>query len=95
MEESVPPSRYPKSGARRPTALRVYSPTNPFLRMTQAVIEHRFTCPYCWESITMLLDLMAVDQSYVEDCEVYCNPIRLHFRAEHGAVVVFDARQVP
>lgn len=63
--------------------------------MTHAVIEHRFTCPYCWESITMLLDLTAADQSYVEDCEVCCNPISLHFRAEDGAIVVFDARQLP
>jgi len=59
------------------------------------VIEHRFTCPYCWESITMLLDLTAADQSYVEDCEVCCHPVSLHFRAERGAIVVFDARQLP
>ncbi len=43
----------------------------------------------------MLLDLTVADQSYVEDCEVCCNPISLHVRAEHGAVVAFDARQLP
>ncbi|NCF27385.1 MAG: CPXCG motif-containing cysteine-rich protein [Gammaproteobacteria bacterium] len=63
--------------------------------MTHAVIEHPFTCPYCWESITMLLDLTVEDQNYVEDCEVCCNPISLDFRAEQGAIVVFDARQLP
>ncbi|NCF80496.1 MAG: CPXCG motif-containing cysteine-rich protein [Proteobacteria bacterium] len=63
--------------------------------MTHAVIEHPFTCPYCWESITMLLDLTVEDQNYVEDCEVCCNRISLDFRAEQGAIVVFDARQLP
>jgi len=63
--------------------------------MTHAVIEHAFTCPYCWESITMLLDLTVEDQNYVEDCEVCCNPISVNFRAEQGAIVVFDARQLP
>jgi transcription elongation factor Elf1 len=62
--------------------------------MTHAVIEHAFTCPYCWESITMLLDLTVADQSYVEDCEVCCNPISLHFHAEQGEIVAFDAQQL-
>jgi len=63
--------------------------------MTHAVIEHPFTCPYCWESITMLLDLTVEDQNYVEDCEVCCNPISVNFRVEQGEIVVFDARQLP
>ena len=58
-----------------------------------AVIEHRFVCPYCWKSITMLLDLTVADQSYVEDCEVCCSPISLRVCVEDGEVVVFDARQ--
>jgi transcription elongation factor Elf1 len=62
--------------------------------MTFAVIEHPFTCPYCWESITMLLDLTVADQNYVEDCEVCCNPINLRFRTEQGEIAVFDAQQL-
>ncbi len=63
--------------------------------MTQALVEHRFICPYCWESITMLLDVSVEDQRYVEDCEVCCNPIGLRFRAVNGEVVEFDAEQIP
>tara|TARA_B100000795_G_scaffold88781_1_gene64572 strand:- start:364 stop:546 length:183 start_codon:yes stop_codon:yes gene_type:complete len=42
--------------------------------------EHHFQCPYCWEEISMLLD-PSVSSSYVEDCEVCCNPIQVttHF----------------
>jgi transcription elongation factor Elf1 len=59
------------------------------------IVEHPFTCPYCWEEITMLLDLSAAEQCYVEDCEVCCNPISLRFRAAQGEVVEFDAQQLP
>jgi hypothetical protein len=32
-----------------------------------AIVEHRFTCPYCWEEITMIFELTAEEQTYVED----------------------------
>ena len=32
-------------------------------------------CPYCGEAITLLLDLSAGNQEYVEDCQVCCQPI--------------------
>ncbi len=39
--------------------------------------EHFFQCPYCWEEISMLLDTSVAQQTYVEDCEVCCNPIEV------------------
>ncbi|EIK95241.1 CPXCG motif-containing cysteine-rich protein [Pseudomonas sp. App30] len=33
-------------------------------------------CPYCGETIPVLLDLSGGDQEYVEDCSVCCKPIR-------------------
>ena len=64
------------------------------MRDRDAVIEHRFRCPYCWEEITMVFDLSAPEQSYVEDCEVCCNPIALRFLARNGMVVYLDVRQI-
>jgi len=40
----------------------------------------------------MLLDPSAADQDYVEDCEVCCNPIGLHFFIEDDEVLAFAAR---
>jgi predicted RNA-binding Zn-ribbon protein involved in translation (DUF1610 family) len=34
-------------------------------------------CPYCGEAILIRLDLSAGTQSYVEDCQVCCQPIQL------------------
>ena len=57
--------------------------------------EHAFTCPYCWEEITMLLDLSSDGrQSYVEDCEVCCNPIQVSYEVEEGEMLSFEAGKV-
>jgi len=47
------------------------------------MFEHFFQCPYCWEIVSMLLDSSVSKQTYVEDCEVCCNPIQVtpHFRS--------------
>ena len=55
--------------------------------------EHFFTCPYCWQQISMLLDLSVEAQTYVEDCEVCCRPILIHYETEDEALVAFDASQ--
>ncbi|RNC85062.1 MAG: CPXCG motif-containing cysteine-rich protein [Winogradskyella sp.] len=39
--------------------------------------EQFFQCPYCWEEISMLIDVSITQQSYIEDCEVCCNPIQI------------------
>ncbi|WP_298503686.1 CPXCG motif-containing cysteine-rich protein [uncultured Maribacter sp.] len=41
------------------------------------MLEHFFQCPYCWEEVSMLLDTSILSQSYIEDCEVCCNPIEI------------------
>jgi transcription elongation factor Elf1 len=54
--------------------------------------EHFFTCPYCGEEISMVLDLSARRQTYVEDCEVCCNPIEVSYRVEDGSLSGFTAK---
>jgi hypothetical protein len=41
------------------------------------MFEHFFQCPYCWETISMLLDTSLANTTYVEDCEVCCRPIQI------------------
>jgi len=38
---------------------------------------HAIDCPYCGESIEILLDASIPRQQYIEDCQVCCRPITL------------------
>ena len=40
----------------------------------------------------MVLDLSVRRQSYVEDCEVCCNPIEVSYCVQDDALARFDAR---
>ncbi len=53
--------------------------------------EHYFQCPYCWEEISMLLDPSIPRQTYVEDCEVCCNPIEVTAVFENQELREFEA----
>jgi hypothetical protein len=56
--------------------------------------EHFFQCPYCWESISMLIDISQAKQSYIEDCEVCCNPIQLNISTENNGISSFEAQNI-
>jgi len=44
-------------------------------------------CPYCGESIEIVVDCSVESQSYIEDCQVCCRPMNL--------VVVVDEEGMP
>ncbi|MFS4418191.1 CPXCG motif-containing cysteine-rich protein [Maribacter sp. 2307ULW6-5] len=56
--------------------------------------EHFFQCPYCWEEISMLLDPSVHRQTYIEDCEVCCNPIELSPEFIDGGLQAFQANDI-
>lgn len=56
--------------------------------------EHFFQCPYCWEEISMLLESSVIKQTYVEDCEVCCNPIEVAPEFENVQLISFEARSI-
>ncbi|WP_104734624.1 CPXCG motif-containing cysteine-rich protein [Hanstruepera ponticola] len=58
------------------------------------MLEQFFQCPYCWESISMLLDISQEKQSCIEDCEVCCNPIQIHVKFDNTELVYFNAESI-
>ncbi|WP_092851157.1 CPXCG motif-containing cysteine-rich protein [Algibacter pectinivorans] len=58
------------------------------------MIEHYFTCPHCWETISMLLDASINNQTYIEDCEVCCNPIQITTQFNNSELSVFQANSI-
>nr|BFF37453.1 hypothetical protein BACT7_23150 [Tenacibaculum mesophilum] len=55
--------------------------------------EHFFQCPHCWEEISMLLDA-STSETYVEDCEVCCNPIQITFTFVNNDLIAFEAKNI-
>jgi hypothetical protein len=55
-------------------------------------MEYLFTCPYCWEEISMVLDTSVRRQTYIEDCEVCCNPIEVRYVVDDEGSIDFNAR---
>ncbi|MCW8949914.1 MAG: CPXCG motif-containing cysteine-rich protein [Sedimenticola sp.] len=41
----------------------------------ELIQEQTIDCPYCGETISLLLDCSVADQEYTEDCQVCCQPI--------------------
>lgn len=52
-------------------------------------------CPYCGEVIQARVDVASGDQSYVEDCQVCCQPIQMSVHvAEDGHLQALTAERM-
>ena len=53
----------------------------------------RYECPYCGEEVETTLDLSGGDQTYIEDCQVCCQPWRVsvHYRSDGTADITATA----
>ncbi|WP_320415834.1 CPXCG motif-containing cysteine-rich protein [Methylomonas montana] len=49
-------------------------------------------CPYCWETIEVLVDCSVERQEYIEDCSVCCRPITIIVESSDGDVVNIESR---
>ena len=56
--------------------------------------EYFFTCPHCWDKISMLLDSSISDQNYIEDCETCCNPIEIRYTILKDEIIYFNAQSI-
>ncbi|MCK5441370.1 MAG: CPXCG motif-containing cysteine-rich protein [Maribacter sp.] len=56
--------------------------------------EHFFQCPHCWEEISMLIDSSIARQTYVEDCEVCCNPLQITLEFNSNQLTAFQAKSL-
>jgi hypothetical protein len=59
--------------------------------VTGLVETRAITCPHCWETIEVVVDLSEREQSYVEDCSVCCRPIAITVTAADGEIRELDA----
>ena len=58
------------------------------------MIEYFFTCPHCWDKISILIDTSISGQNYIEDCEICCNPIEINYTTLENEIAYFDAKSI-
>lgn len=56
------------------------------------ITEQTIFCPYCGESINVLVDDSVPEQSYVEDCQVCCRPMVISVSVDPDGVIGVNAR---
>lgn len=52
-----------------------------------------FQCPYCGEEISMLLETVYGNQTYIEDCQVCCRPIQITYESDGETITSMRADQ--
>ena len=55
--------------------------------------EKESYCPYCGESISLLIDNSIENQEYVEDCQVCCSPILISVEIDHDGNIFINTRR--
>ena len=55
--------------------------------------ERESYCPYCGESISLLIDNSIENQEYVEDCQVCCSPILISIEIDHDGNIFMNTRR--
>ena len=57
------------------------------IRLSVELIERSVGCPYCGEEFVALIDLSSGSNSYIEDYEICCRPIKFQLEcAETGEI---------
>lgn len=54
--------------------------------------EQSVDCPYCGETIIVLIDDSLPHQNYIEDCQVCCRPIVLDVTVDAGGEMLVSTR---
>ena len=54
--------------------------------------EQSVNCPYCGETIFVLIDDSLPQQNYIEDCQVCCRPIVVDVVIDAGGEILVSTR---
>ncbi len=58
------------------------------------MIEHYFDCPHCWENQLKMIDPSVYNQSFIEDCEVCCNPLEFTIEIHDNNLISFSVNSI-
>ena len=55
-------------------------------------VSKQIYCPYCGESIEIIIDTSVQEQEYIEDCSVCCRPIEMKIVIDGDNTLIFARR---
>ncbi len=55
--------------------------------MSTSLLDRIISCPYCAESMSIVIDLSAGGQTYIEDCQICCQPMQIGFEVNDEELV--------
>jgi|MDTC01.1.fsa_nt_gb transcription elongation factor Elf1 len=58
------------------------------------MLEHYFDCPHCWENQLKMIDSSISNQSFIEDCEVCCNPLEFNLTLSENELTSFSVNSI-
>ena len=58
--------------------------------MHAGLTDRRIRCPFCTARMDIVLDLTAGSQSYVEDCQVCCQPMQIRYEVDQDQLLALD-----
>ncbi|MBN8584813.1 MAG: CPXCG motif-containing cysteine-rich protein [Ignavibacteria bacterium] len=57
-------------------------------------MEYFYTCPYCWQEVSIILDVSINRQTMIEDCEVCCNPVEFRYEVKDSEIINFEVIKI-
>ena len=67
------------------------NPESALQAMTDWLPEKCVSCPFCGEKITIIVDISAGPQTYVEDCQVCCQAMQITIEADGDSLRTIHA----
>ena len=58
------------------------------------MLEHYFDCTHCWENQLKMIDSSISNQSFIEDCEVCCNPLEFNLTLSENELTSFSVNSI-
>jgi transcription elongation factor Elf1 len=59
--------------------------------MSDLLSEQPVDCPFCGEPISLVVDISAGSQAYVEDCQVCCRPMQVRVEVDGDELLSVSA----
>ncbi len=60
----------------------------PFTKDSKMIVN--ITCHFCFENFEIFLDNSAIPNTEIFDCEICCNPNKVHYQFQGKQILIFE-----